>query len=76
MGATIQARLDNETQADVERLARQLGLSQSQVVREGIRLMKEKHRPGRRKKVIGVGMCDSGLSDLSRNPKYMEGYGS
>jgi len=75
MGATVQARLDDETQADLESLAKRLGVSQSEVVREGIRLMKEKHKPAPLKKLIGVGMFSSGLTDLSRNPKYMEGFG-
>jgi hypothetical protein len=75
MGGTVQARLDDEIQADLESLAKRLGLSQSEVLREGIRLMKEKHEPKPRKKLIGVGMFSSGLTDLSTNPKYMEGFG-
>jgi Arc/MetJ-type ribon-helix-helix transcriptional regulator len=76
MGATVQARLDDETQAALESLARRLGISESEVVREGIRLLREKHMPRRRKRVIGVGLSDSGIPDLSTNPKHMEGFGS
>src|SRR5579863_2017074 len=75
MGTTVQARLDDEIQADLESLAKRLGVSQSEVLREGIRLMKEKHKPLLRKKLIGVGMFSSRLTDLSTNPKYMEGFG-
>ena len=75
MGTTVQARLDDEIQADLEDLAKRLGVSQSEVVREGIRLMKQKHEPQPRRKLIGVGMFSSGLTDLSTNPKYMEGFG-
>jgi hypothetical protein len=75
MATTVQARLDDEIQADLENLAKTLGVSQSEVLREGIRLMKEKHKPQPRKKLIGVGIFSSGLTDLSTNPKYMEGFG-
>ena len=75
MGTTVQARLDDEIQADLESLAKRLRLSQSEVVREGIRLMKQKHEPRPTRKLIGVGMFSSGLTDLSTNPKYMEGFG-
>jgi hypothetical protein len=75
MGIKAQVRLDDEIQADLEGLAKHLGVSQSEVMREGIRLMKEKHKPQPRKKLIGVGMFSSGLTDLSTNPKYMEGFG-
>ena len=75
MGIKAQVRLDDEIQADLESLAKSLGVSQSDVLREGIRLMKEKHTPQPRKKLIGVGMFSSGLTDLSTNPKYMEGFG-
>ena len=75
MGFKAQVRLDDEIQADLEGLAKHLGVSQSEVMREGIRLMKEKHKPQPRKKLIGVGMFSSGLTDLSTNPKYMEGFG-
>jgi hypothetical protein len=75
MGGTVQARLDNETQADLESLSKRLGVSQSEVVREGIRLMKEKHQPRPRAKLIGVGMYDSGLPDLATNKKYLKDFG-
>jgi hypothetical protein len=75
MGSTVQARLDDKTQAALESLAKRLGVSQSEVVREGIRLLNETHKPSPRKKLIGVGMFSSGLGDLSTNPKYMEGFG-
>jgi hypothetical protein len=75
MGFKAQVRLDDEIQADLEGLAKHLGVSQSEVMREGIRLMKQKHKPQPRRKLIGVGIFSSGLTDLSTNPKYMEGFG-
>lgn len=75
MGSTVQARLDQETQAALEGLASRLGMSQSEIVREAIRLLNEKHKPRPRKRLIGIGLCSSGLTDLATNPKHMEGFG-
>jgi Arc/MetJ-type ribon-helix-helix transcriptional regulator len=75
MQTSVQARLDEETQAALDRLVRRHGLSTSEVVREGIRLMDEKHKAPRRPKLIGVGMFDSGIPDLATSKKYMEDFG-
>jgi hypothetical protein len=74
MATTVQARLNGETLAEFEKL-RRAGLSASQVIREGIHLVAQKRRPSRRPRLIGVGMFDAGVSDLSTNQKYMEGFG-
>jgi len=76
MKATVQARLDEESEAALKQLTRQLGWSPSRVVREGLRLMAKQHGMGpRRKKLIGIGEFDSGISDLGSNKKHLEGYG-
>ena len=75
MKANVQARLDEETQAALERLVRQHGWSVSKVVREGIRLVEERHAPAIPRKLIVIGRYDSGVSDLATNKKYMEGFG-
>jgi hypothetical protein len=75
VSATIQARLDEETQAALERLVRRHGLRPSEVVREGIRLMDEKHKAQKRPKLIGAGRFDSGIPDLATNKKYMKDFG-
>ena len=75
MPTTVQARLDDKTQAALESLATRLGVSQSEVVREGIRLLNEKHKPRPRKKLIGAGMFSSGLPDLATNKNYMKDFG-
>jgi len=74
MAATVQVRLNGETLAEFESLRRQ-GLTTSEVLREGIHLAAQKRRPAKRPKLIGVGMYDSGITDLSTNKKYMEGFG-
>jgi hypothetical protein len=76
MKTSVQARLDEETQAALEKLVLRLGWSTSKVVREGIRLMDKRHAAPPRRKLIGAGMFDSGIPDLSTNKKYMEGFGS
>ncbi len=75
MKATVQARLDKETQAALERLVKRHGWSTSRVVREGIHLVEKHHAPPPIRKLIGIGKYDSGVSDLSTNKKYMEDFG-
>jgi hypothetical protein len=77
MKTTVQARLDEESQAALNQLTRQLGWSPSRVVREGLRLMVRQHsalKKGRRK-IIGMGEFSGGPSDLATNKKHMEDYG-
>lgn len=77
MAATVQARLDEESQEALATLTRRLGMSQSEVVRASLRLMVQQHaapKPKRRK-IIGVGKFDSGVSDLATNKKYVEDFG-
>lgn len=77
MKATVQARLDEESQAALNQLTRQLGWSPSRVVREGLRLMIRHHsvRVKARKKIIGLGEFSDGPSDLATNKKHLEDYG-
>jgi hypothetical protein len=76
MKGIVQARLDEETQAALERLVRRRGLRPSEVVRESIRLMDKHHAPPARPRMIGIGMFASGIGDLATNKKYMEGFGA
>ncbi|MBB6146397.1 Arc/MetJ-type ribon-helix-helix transcriptional regulator [Silvibacterium bohemicum] len=75
MKTVVQARLDEDTRKDLDRLVRNLGLSASEIVREGIRLVKEQHAKPRPKKIVGLGQFDSGITDLGSNKKHLEGYG-
>jgi len=76
MGSTVQARLDEVTQAALKRLVRRHGMKPSEVVRESIRLMDKQHTPAVRPRLVGIGMFSSGLGDLATNKKYMEGFGA
>jgi Ribbon-helix-helix protein, copG family len=75
MKATVQARLDEETQAALDRLVRRHGWSVSKVVRDGIRLVEQLHGNQWRPKIVGLGMFDSGTPDMGTNKKYMEDFG-
>jgi hypothetical protein len=75
MKTSVQARLDEESQAALDGLVRRLGWTPSQVVREGIRLVDKQHAKPVRRKVIGMGEFDSGITDLGSNKAHLEGYG-
>ena len=75
MKTSVQARLDPESQAVLDGLVRRLGWSPSEVVREGIRLVDKQHAKPARRKVIGLGEFDSGITDLGSNKAHLEGYG-
>ena len=76
MKTSVQARLDEESAAALEDLQRRLGMSSSQIVREGIRLVLKSRAASPRRKLIGIGEFDSGIADLATNPKHMEGFGA
>jgi hypothetical protein len=75
MKAMVQARLDRETQAVLERLVKRHGWSMSRVVREGIRLIGQRQAAAVRPRLIGIGMFEGGPTDLSTNKKYLEDLG-
>jgi hypothetical protein len=75
MGSTVQARLDGKAQAALERLLQQHGMTASEVIREGIHLVEKEKTGHGYPRLIGAGMFDSGIPDLSTNKKYMEGFG-
>lgn len=75
MKTTVQARLDQETTAVLNRLVRRHGMSRSEVIREGIRLVEKEHVSTKRPRLVGAGMFDSGIPDLSTNKKYLAGLG-
>ncbi len=70
---TVQARLDPDTDKTLARLARQMGLSPSMVVREGIRVLAASQPKNR--KIVGLGKFSSGIPDLGSNKKHLRGFG-
>jgi predicted transcriptional regulator len=74
MKATVQARLDSDSQRQLQRLARELGWSPSRVVREGLRLLAACHAQAPRK-IAGMGQFRSGISDLGSNKAHLKDFG-
>ena len=74
MSAKVQARLDDETQAILDRLRRG-GRTTSDIIREGIQLLDRERSSGAAAKMIGIGMIRSGVPDMGSNKKYLEGLG-
>jgi len=75
MGATIQARLDEEERKIMERLVRSTGWTPSRVVREGLRLLAACHLSKRPRTIIGQGKFPSGVGDLASNKAHLRGFG-
>jgi hypothetical protein len=75
MGSVIQARLDERSQKRLRILVRELGLTPSEVVREGIRALETSHLRKKKRSIIGLGKFVSGMSDLGSNKKHLDGYG-
>jgi len=70
----VQARLDDETRAVLERLRRQTGVGESELVRRGLKLLASasEERP---KRIIGLGRFASGRTDLGSNKRHLRGFG-
>jgi len=76
MSRTVQARLDDETRALLERLRRRTGLSESELLRRGLRLLATEAGARRRRTIIGLGRFASGRPDLGSDKRHLEGFGS
>ena len=75
MTTNVQARLDRESQASLERLVKRLGWSPSRVVREGLRLLAACYGKPSDKKVRGIGRFASGIPDLGSRKNHLKGFG-
>lgn len=76
MTKVIQARLDPETDRIRKQLQKQLGWTDSQVVREGITLLSPLIKTKGKRKIVGQGKFNSGIPDLATNKKHLEDYGT
>jgi len=74
MSTTVQARLDEEAEADLAILKRR-GLTTSDAIRKGLRLAVRASASEKPIEIIGMGKYDFGVSDLSTNKKYLAGLG-
>ena len=78
MGKNLTFRLDADLERKLTERARAYGLTRSEAVREAIRswVQAEPATLGERLRRSGlVGRFDTGIPDLSTNPKHMEGFG-
>jgi ribbon-helix-helix CopG family protein len=75
MARVVQARLDDDTERMLDELRRRTRLSDSELVRRGIRSLAVLPPSGRGPKVIGVGRFASGVRDLGSNKTHLKGFG-
>lgn len=74
MTRIVHARIDPATAKLLQRLQRQLGWSDSQVVREGIKTLSVLLTPGHRR-IRGLGKFCSQVPDLGSNKAHLTGFG-
>jgi hypothetical protein len=75
MAQLVQARLDDETDAILKDLRRRTGLSESELVRRGLRSLAALSPPAKKLRVVGVGRFASGVHDLGSNKAHLQGFG-
>jgi hypothetical protein len=74
--SAVQARLNAEDRQLLDELVRDLDWTPSQIVREGLRLVREAHPTiSAADRIIGIGKFSSGIPDLATNKKYLEDFG-
>ena len=76
----LSIRLPEALRAEIEALSKASGKSESEIARQAIEEYLERQAAGPScydiaEKAGLIGCFDSGLGDLSTNPKYMEGFG-
>jgi hypothetical protein len=75
MGRIVQSRLDPETLDLLTRLRRSTGLSDSELLRRGLRRLAEREPRTRRLRIVGVGKFASTVDDLGSNKHRLRGFG-
>lgn len=73
MAGTVQVTLDPDSQRLLDRLARDLGWSPSQVV-ESLHLLAARQSRSRRK-IAGMGKFRSGVRDLGSSKTHLKNFG-
>jgi Ribbon-helix-helix protein, copG family len=75
MPKLVQARLDDETDRILKTLRRRTGLSDSELVRRGVRALAESSPAWGVARMVGVGRFSSGVPDLGSNKAHLAGFG-
>ena len=71
----VRVRIDGATEAALARLRRQTGMTDSQLVRKGLELVRQSARPVEVRRVRGIGRFASRRSDLGSNKAHLSGFG-
>ena len=76
MRKTLTSRIDDKTAEKLKKLAKNLNVSESEIVRRSIELMSAVTPVYDSPKcLVGLGMFESGITDLGSNKKHLEGFG-
>ena len=75
MPPTIHVRLDSETDELRQELKMQLGWTDAQIVREGIKMLSRLMCRGGRTQIIGLGEFKSGIVDLGSSEEHLKEFG-
>ena len=75
MAKVVQARLDDQTDRILAELRQRTRLSESELIRRGIRSLAVLPPSGGGPRVIGVGRFASGVPDLGSNKAHLKGFG-
>jgi hypothetical protein len=81
MSKIISLRADKETVSLLKHLSQIKGVSESEVIREGIRVLEREavlegsSKRLRQSRLVGIGSVATGISDLATNKKHLVGFG-
>jgi hypothetical protein len=75
MGATVQVRLDKESEAALLHLVRANGWTASQAVRDSLLKAAGQQKPKQVPRLVGIGCVDFGPGDLATNKDHVKGFG-
>lgn len=75
MAKIVHARIDRETEALLEKLRRRTGLSESEVLREGLKAFARDRLLDGSTRIAGVAEFSSGKRDLGSNKRHLAGFG-
>jgi len=75
MAKVVQARLDDQTDRILAELRQRTRLSESELIRRGIRSLAAVPPAGGGPRLVGIGRFNSGIADLGSNKSHLKGFG-
>ncbi len=76
MTKIVHARLDAKSHELLQRLRRSTGLTDSDLLRRGLRTLAEQSEPRSTPRIVGLGKFASGRPDLGSNKDHLRGFGT